>query len=76
MPDWQRHAGQANHRARQPYDPIMRQLPRNQSGPEELARHACAICAYERGREDMRRQIAEWLDVPLDEVPGAESPCA
>lgn len=48
----------------------MRDLPRNQSG-EKLARHACAICAYERGREDMRREIAEWLGVPLDEVPGA-----
>ena len=66
-----RHAGQANRPAREPYDPIMRDLPRNQSGEEQLARHACAICAYERGREDMRKQIAEWLGVPLDEVPGA-----
>ncbi len=56
------------------YDSIMRDLPRNQSG---LARHRCAICAYERGRLDMREQIVNWLanwrDVPLDEVPNGDS---
>ena len=54
----------------------MRDLPRNQSGTG-LARKACAICAYERGRLDMREQIVNWLanwrDVPLDEVPNGDS---
>lgn len=66
--DCPKHSGKGNELERQPYDAVMRSLPRNQSG-EGLARHACAICAYERGRQDMRTQIAEWLDVPVDEVP-------
>lgn len=66
------HHGPGNRLARQRYDPIMRSLPRNQSG-EGLARHACAICAYERGREDMMKQIAKWLEVPLDEMPDSNS---
>ena len=69
--DCEIHHGPSNLSAREPYDSIMRNLPRNQSG-EGLARHACAICAYERGLLDMRKQIANWLDVPLDEVlPGS-----
>ena len=71
------HSGLGKLLAREPYDPIMRDLSRSQSG-KGLARKACAICAYERGRLDMRKQIVNWLadnwrDVPLDEVPGGDS---
>ena len=59
--DCPRHSGQGNAHERERYDSVMREIPRNQSG-EGLARHACAICAYERGREDMRKQMVQWLD--------------
>ena len=63
--DCSRHSGQSNLQERERYDSVMRDLPRNQSG-KGLARHACAICAYERGREDMRKEIAKevakWLE--------------
>ena len=44
--DCQQHSGQWNEDRRRPYDDIMGALPRNQAG-DGLARHACAICAYE-----------------------------
>lgn len=66
--DCPQHSGKSNESERERYDAIMRTLPRNQAGIG-LARHACAICAYERGRQDMRTQIAKWLGVPVDEVP-------
>ena len=59
------HHGPSKLQAREPYDQIMRELPRNQSG-EGLARHACAICAYERGREDMKMNPSE-LDMSEEE---------
>ena len=52
------HHRQWNEARRRPYADIMRALPRNQSG-EGLARHACAICAYEQGWKDAREAIAE-----------------
>ena len=66
--DCPKHSGPSNQSERDPYDAVMGDLPRNQAGAG-LARHACAICAYERGRQDMRTQMAKWLDVPVDEVP-------
>lgn len=65
--DCPQHHGNANEDRRQPYDDIMQALPRNQSG-EKLARHACAICAYERGRTDYRIQVAEWLGGSFEEL--------
>ena len=70
------HSGPGKQLARELYDPIMRDLPRNQSGTG-LARHRCAICAYERGRLDMSKEIVNWLAdnwryVPLDEVPNGD----
>lgn len=59
--DCSKHSGKSNLHEREPYDSVMRDLPRNQAG-EGLARHACAICAYERGREDMRKEVAKWLE--------------
>ena len=56
-----RHSGKTNEINRKPYNSIMLSLPRSQSGDDNLARHACAICAYERGRADYRMQVAEWL---------------
>ena len=35
------------------------QLPRNQGG---WARHVCAFCAYELGRENMLNEIRRFLD--------------
>ena len=58
--DCPKHSGQSNLANRKRYDKIMDALPRNQSG-EGLARHACAICAYERGRQDARKEIAEQI---------------
>ena len=45
----------------------MRALPRNQAG-EGLARHACAICAYEQGWKDAQEAIAERLRNLIGEV--------
>ena len=62
--DCPKHHGQWNESRRQPYDDIMRALPRNQSGEqsgEQLARHACAICAYELGWKDAQEAIAELV---------------
>ena len=68
--DCPKHSGQSALENRKPYDEIMAALPRNQSG-EGLARHACAICAYERGRQDARRdarkEIAEHIARCLNE---------
>lgn len=60
------HAGKGTAGRREPYDPIMQELHDNQSGE---GRHKCTYCAYERGRSDYRNQVAEWLDVPVDELP-------
>ena len=69
--DCPRHHGPANADRREPYNAIMQGLPRNQSGAG-LARHACAICAYERGRTDYRMQVAEWLEGSFEELPEPE----
>ena len=42
------HSGQHNWSKRTELEPLMRQLPENQSGD---GRHRCPYCAYERGRE-------------------------
>ena len=46
-----KHGGQHNECSRSELDPIMKGLPRNQSGIG-TGRHACAYCAYERGIKD------------------------
>ena len=56
------HSGRRDAGVRQRYDYIMRALPRNQSGEEEISRHACAICAYERGKEHGRKELRELLE--------------
>lgn len=66
--DCPRHSGQWNEGSRRPYDDIMRALPRNQAG-EGLARHACAICAYEQGWKDAQKAIANRLGELIQEVP-------
>ena len=66
--DCPHHHDQWNEANRLPYDAIMQMLPRNQSG-EDLARHACAICAYEQGWEDARRAIGERLGALIENLP-------
>ena len=68
MPDFDcpRHHGVANIPAREPYDPVMRELPENQSGD---GRHKCPYCAYEHGARNYRKRVAEFLDCHLDELP-------
>ena len=63
------HSGPRSEAKRRPYDDIMRALPRSQAGPDHLARHACAICAYERGWEDARRAIGERLGALIENLP-------
>ena len=71
--DCRLHGGKENEVRRRPYDAVMRELPRNQAG-EGLARHACAICAYERGRTDYKAQVAKFLECDPDELPMPDTP--
>lgn len=65
--DCPRHSGQSAESNREPYeDRVMRHLPHNQSGE---GRHKCPYCAYERGRADYRKLVAEWLGGRPEELP-------
>lgn len=64
--DCPQHGGQSAERNREPYEPMMRKLPNNQSGG---GRHKCPYCAYKLGRADYRKQVAKWLGDLSDELP-------
>ena len=66
--DCQQHSGQWNEDRRRPYDDIMGALPRNQAG-DGLARHACAICAYEQGWKDAQEAIANRFGELIRDMP-------
>lgn len=53
-----KHSGLSNEGNRKPYDSIMQELDNNQSG---IGRHKCPYCAYNKGRQDMKQQIIEYL---------------
>lgn len=52
------HSGQSNAANRANYDAIMRGLYDNQSGD---GRHKCPYCAYEEGRRDAFRRVANKI---------------
>ena len=51
--DCELHSGQRNEFRRSTLDPLMEELPENQSGE---GRHKCPYCAWERGRQDGLRE--------------------
>ena len=55
-----RHSGSWNEGVRERYSANLRDLPRSKPG-EITAQHACAICAYERGRKDGARELARKI---------------